>query len=321
MNMAVIGHAVDAATIAFARRVEPNLLEIRHESSIEDPAAPAPLPDVLDGGPDLNLLASSDDQPLDAQAQDAVEPATSRKAPAPEDSTADDPLAIEPAQAISQQGAFEFKLGVRMEMATTQDGLELTMELAGVPARDIEIDVCDDVLTVRGEQRRSNERPDRTYRMSDRCYGQFSRSIDLPKGVRPDKIKASLVSGLLHIFIPNPVASTSTKIHIQSPLTYLAAIDGVQEFAIAAPGLGDEDLDVEVAGGMLTISERPGRLFAGDETLSSPDGKALAIFRSIELPADVRADQITATLTRGILKVAIPNHANQQPQRVRVQAA
>jgi len=238
-----------------------------------------------------------------------------------QDSTTAEPPTVGAEASSRTQGAFEFGLGVRMEMATTPQGLELAMELPGVQERDIQIEARSGMLVVLGEVRRDSERPDKTYRMSDRSYGQFSRSIDLPKGVRPDQIKASLDCGLLSIFIPNPVSPTSTKIHIQSALTYLTVDNDVLEFAIAAPGVEEDDLDIEVAGGMLTIWGRPGRLPSGDTGLPARQGKDPTIFRAIELPVDVRADQITATLARGVLRVMIPIRSSQDPQRVRVQAA
>jgi HSP20 family protein len=222
--------------------------------------------------------------------------------------------------AAGEQAAFDFRFGVRMDMATTPIGLELSMELPGVQDRDVEIEVRGDTLTVKGELRRNVERPGRTYRMSERAYGPFSRSIDLPKGVRPDQIRASLDRGLLSIFVPNPVSPAATKIHIQSALTYLNAVDDMLEFAIAAPGFGVDDLEIEIEGGVLTILGRPKYPIGANADLGD-EADDLAIFREIELSAEVRADQIVATLSKGVLKVIVPNRTNQGRQRIQVQAA
>lgn len=227
--------------------------------------------------------------------------------------------------AALEQAAFDFRFGVRMDMATTPQGLELSMELPGVQDRDIEIEVRGETLTVSGEMRRSGARPGRTYRMSERAFGPFSRSIDLPKGVRPDQIRASLDRGLLSIFVPNPVSPAATKIHIQSGLTYLNAGDDVLEFAIAAPGVGADDLEIEVAGGVMTILGRPQQPIGANADLAGGGGGSelddLAIFRAIELSAGVLADQIVATLAKGILKVTVPNRTSQGRHRIQVQAA
>jgi HSP20 family protein len=224
--------------------------------------------------------------------------------------------------AVGEQAAFEFGFGVRMDMATTPQGLELSMELPGVQDRDIEIEVRGETLTVRGELRRNGERPGRrTYRMSERAYGPFSRSIDLPKGVRPDQIRASLDRGLLSIFVPNPASPAATMIHIQSALTYLNAVDDVLEFAIAAPGLGEDDLEIEVAGGVMTILGRPEHPICANADLDGGEADEFTIFRAIELPAEVRADEIVATLAKGVLKVTVPNRTNQDRHRIQVRAA
>jgi HSP20 family protein len=322
MNMLVTDHDVMATTGVFAGAIAPTLREAREAPTVE--AAAADLPEITW---ESSLLEVREDPSTGEPAAADASERTAEEGLEPDlPEVGQDPLPVEPMATVgrasaNEQGAIEFRFGVRMEMATTPHGLELAMELPGVQERDIEIEVRGSLLMVRGELRRERERPDRTYRMSDRSYGQFSRSIDLPKGVRPEHIKASLDCGLLSIFIPNPVSSASTKIHIQSPLTYLIAADDVLEFAIAAPGVGEDELDVEIAGGMLTIAGRPRRPLIGDPAPPEPQAKELAIFRSIELPADVRADQITATLARGVLKVAIPNRPNQAPQRIRVQAA
>lgn len=223
--------------------------------------------------------------------------------------------------AAGEQAAFDFRFGVRMDMATTPQGLELSMELPGVQDRDIEIEVRGETLTVSGEMRRNGVRSGRTYRMSERAFGPFSRSIDLPKGVRPDQIRASLDRGLLSIFVPNPVSPAATKIHIQSGLAYLNAVDDVLEFAIAAPGVGAEDLEIEVAGGVMTILGRPQQPICANADAGGGEIDDLTIFRAIELSAEVLADQIVATLAKGILKVTVPNRTSQGRHRVQVQAA
>jgi HSP20 family protein len=206
-----------------------------------------------------------------------------------------------------------------MDMATTPRGLELSMELPGVQERDIEIEVRGDTLTVRGDVRRGGERPDWTFSMCERAYGPFSRSIDLPKGVRSDQIRASLDRGLLSIFVPNPVSPAATKIYIQSALTYLNA-DDMLEFAIAAPGFGEDDVEIEVEGGVMTILGRPNPPVGAGADLGGGEADDLTIFRAIDLPAEVRADQIVATLAKGVLKVTVPSGAKQSRHRIPVQA-
>lgn len=319
MNMLAVDKDVLAATGVFDRAIRPNRLEGREAPSFGEPAA-AKTAEAAAGSNLVKLWEdlSINEPAVSAALRSAIE---ASGAEIPQNPVADEAPPSAAGPPGRAQGVFDFRLGVRMEMATTPQGLELVMELPGVQQRDIEIEVCGDLLTVRGELRRDNERPDRTYRMSDRSYGKFSRSIDLPKGVRPEQIKAALDSGLLSIFIPNPVSPKSTKIHVQSALTCLTAVGDVLALAIAAPGVGKDDLRIEVAGGMLTIRGRPAPLLFGDTGRPPPQGEALAILCAIELPADVRADQITATLARGVLKVTIPNRPNQAPQRVQVQAA
>lgn len=303
------GTPVGAAADAEPRDADETPMEDAPAATAAEPASPGPA--------DATVIA-------DVAAQDA---ATTAETPEPRGAAGDiayDPMTGEPPAArggpsAKAQAAFDFKLGVRMEMSTTPHGLELAIELPGVQARDIDIEARAGMLTVRGELRRDTDRADRTCRMSDRNYGKFSRSIELPRGVRPDLIKASLDCGLLSIFIPNPVSPASTRIHIQSPLTYLSVAEDTLQLALAAPGLGEDDLDVEVSGGVLTIRGRAPSPPPSDALAAR--GKDVTLFRAIELPADAQADQISASLARGVLNVVVPIRSGQDPQRVRVQAA
>ena len=56
-------------------------------------------------------------------------------------------------------------------------------ELPGLKKEDVSIDVQNDVLTVSGESKISEERDENGYAVRERRYGKFSRSIPLPKGV------------------------------------------------------------------------------------------------------------------------------------------
>ena len=55
------------------------------------------------------------------------------------------------------------------------------------------------------------EEKDKNYRLVERSYGAFSRSIELPGGVDADKIKATITKGVLKVTVPKPAAATATS--------------------------------------------------------------------------------------------------------------
>lgn len=102
----------------------------------------------------------------------------------------------------------------RMDLRETEGGVELTAELPGLTEDDIHIDLEDDVLTVSGEKKSSTETRDKGFRMVERRYGSFSRSVRLPAGVKAEGIKASLKQGVLTVTAPLDAGAAARKIAI-----------------------------------------------------------------------------------------------------------
>ena len=104
----------------------------------------------------------------------------------------------------------------RMDLAETKEGLELTVELPGLEEKDVEVTVRDGLLTVSGEKKFETEEKDKNYRFVERSYGSFSRAIELPEGVTPDQIKATLSKGVLRVTVPTPPKPEPKKIEVRS---------------------------------------------------------------------------------------------------------
>lgn len=96
------------------------------------------------------------------------------------------------------------ELRCRMDLAETKDGVELTVELPGLDEKDVQVMVNDGLLTVAGEKKFETKQADKTYRIVERGYGSFSRSIVLPAGVKEDDIQATLDKGVLKVVVPTP---------------------------------------------------------------------------------------------------------------------
>jgi HSP20 family protein len=104
----------------------------------------------------------------------------------------------------------------KLNLAETKDGLELTVELPGLEEKDVNVEVSDGVLTVSGEKKFESEQKDKNYRMVERGYGSFSRSIELPAGVKADQIKAALAKGVLTVTIPAAPTVAPKKIEVKA---------------------------------------------------------------------------------------------------------
>ena len=89
----------------------------------------------------------------------------------------------------------------------------------------------------------------------------------------------------------------------------------------SVPGLGPDDVQVTVDGGVLTIAGTSRS--EGDRREGAylcRERGALSVFRQIGLPAEVRADDIKASFVNGELTVTIPRSRRAEPVRIEVTA-
>src|SRR5262245_3398534 len=92
--------------------------------------------------------------------------------------------------------------------------LVLKAELPGVDAKDVDVRVENNVLTLRGERKLDNEVKQENYHRVERSYGSFSRSFTLPNVVDTDKIKAEFKDGVLQLVLPKKEEAKPKQIAI-----------------------------------------------------------------------------------------------------------
>jgi HSP20 family protein len=102
------------------------------------------------------------------------------------------------------------------DVKETDKEFELTAELPGLDEKDLQVNVTDNVLTIRGEKKAEKEEKEGGYRSIERSYGSFYRSFELPAGVDTNKIQASLSKGVLKVVVPKPAAAQQKKIEVKS---------------------------------------------------------------------------------------------------------
>jgi len=91
-----------------------------------------------------------------------------------------------------------------MDVTETDKEIEITAELPGLEEKDVQINIADNILTIRGEKKAEKEQKDKNYRLVERSYGSFERTLELPDGVNADAIKANISKGLLRVTVPKP---------------------------------------------------------------------------------------------------------------------
>ena len=79
---------------------------------------------------------------------------------------------------------------------------EITAELPGIDEKNVEIRLSNHLLTIKGEKSYSKEEKQKDYYLSERRFGFFQRSFQVPEGVDGDKIEAIFSKGLLTVRLP-----------------------------------------------------------------------------------------------------------------------
>lgn len=92
----------------------------------------------------------------------------------------------------------------QIEVFEREGDIVVHADLPGVRRDDVEVNVDDDVLTIRGERRQEHRETQGGYRRTERSYGTFFRQIPLPDGVDPTEIEAAYEDGVLEVIIPSP---------------------------------------------------------------------------------------------------------------------
>lgn len=109
----------------------------------------------------------------------------------------------------------ELRVAPSMDVADTTDGVEITVEVPGMSRQDIKIAMDGDMLTISGEKKAEKETKEKNYRVVERSYGAFSRSVYLPS-IDAAKIEATMTDGVLKIKAPKKAEAQAKTIPIQS---------------------------------------------------------------------------------------------------------
>lgn len=86
-----------------------------------------------------------------------------------------------------------------VEVSDNDDALVVSAELPGMTDKDVQVEIANGVLTIRGEKK--SERKGEGRYFTERSYGSFERQIALDN-VQEDKAEASFKNGVLTISLP-----------------------------------------------------------------------------------------------------------------------
>lgn len=89
-----------------------------------------------------------------------------------------------------------------LDVSETEDGLEISVDLPGIDAKDVSLTLSEDVLSISGERKEEQEQKKKNYYRSERSFGSFARHLALPYAVDADRVEARFKDGVLNITLP-----------------------------------------------------------------------------------------------------------------------
>ena len=101
----------------------------------------------------------------------------------------------------------------RTDVRETDDAVLVTAEMPGLEEKDFELNLCEGVLTLKGEKRHEREEKEKgALHRIERSYGSFQRNIPLPCEVVAEKATAEYHNGVLNVTLPK-APSAERSVH------------------------------------------------------------------------------------------------------------
>jgi HSP20 family protein len=101
------------------------------------------------------------------------------------------------------------------DVLVSADGVTVYMDVPGIKADDLDIQLENDMLTVRGERRPSWESLEGCTARIERSFGAFERTLRVTDGLDPDAIEAAMSDGVLTLRLPQPAQPQPRRIQIR----------------------------------------------------------------------------------------------------------
>lgn len=156
--------------------------------------------------------------------------------------------------------------------------------IPGMDPDDLDISISDNVLTVRGQTKHSDDVEEDRYLLRERRYGSFTRSITFPMTVDADKAEATCENGELVLRLPKADAARPRRINIGGGRRVIEGQTDGGRARTTTPGEGFAEGQAETTGSDPIRTTAPGEGFAegqaettgADQARTTPMGKGFA---------------------------------------------
>jgi HSP20 family protein len=101
------------------------------------------------------------------------------------------------------------------DLIETDNAYELKMDVPGMEAKDIDVQVHGNTVTLRGKRAEEKEEQGKTFHRTERYAGSFSRTFVLPSEVNEDEVAAEYAQGVLTVKLPKCEKNEAKKVVVK----------------------------------------------------------------------------------------------------------
>ena len=102
-----------------------------------------------------------------------------------------------------------------IDVYQTPEEIVVESTIAGVNPDDLDIDITNEAVTIRGKRSKEKRIADEDYFYQECYWGKFSRSIILPQEVDAENAEAKIKNGVLTIHLPKLNRQKSKKVKVK----------------------------------------------------------------------------------------------------------
>ena len=112
------------------------------------------------------------------------------------------------------QDTDDFPVVPAAELSETDHALQLKLELPGIEAKDLDIQVTEKSVSISGERKSETKSEEEGVTRSEFHYGRFQRVIPLPSRIQNTDVKAEYIDGILNLTLPKSEAERNKVVKV-----------------------------------------------------------------------------------------------------------
>lgn len=116
---------------------------------------------------------------------------------------------------LRRHGGFDSAFHPATVAVVEKDNVIVKADLPGLTKDDVTVTLQDNYLTIKGEKKSEFEQKDANHFLSERSYGSFTRTIELPVAVDAKRIEARFKDGVLEVTLPKTEDAKPKQIEVK----------------------------------------------------------------------------------------------------------